>query len=128
MFFEKEKIMTFDEFMQKQKNKKFRVQLNDKKYLEKITVFVLANLIWCEKVFAQQVNTDPINKAGDTLLNIAQSFGYWVFLIMCIIDILKSVTNGDTKNILNIISKYLVAFGSFYFLPYLFNLIKPIFK
>lgn len=84
-------------------------------------------MIWCEKVLAN-TNTGPIDRVGNALLEIARSFGYWVFLIMCIIDILKSVCNGDTKNILNIISKYLVAFGSFYFLPYLFNLIKPMFQ
>lgn len=119
MLFKKEKVIPISDFLKEYKTKR---------HLEGFLAFAIVNLIHCKKVLASNPNLTPINKAGEALLSIAQEIGNWVFLIMALTEILRSVVNGDTKNVLNIICKYLVAYGSFYFLPYLFKLIRPMFQ
>ena len=119
MLFEKEKNISIPNFLNEYKTRR---------YLEGFLAFSIINLSHCKRVLAVDPNLAPINKAGNTLLGIAQEIGQWVFIIMALTEILKSVVNGDTKNVLNIICKYLVAYGSFYFLPYLFKIIRPMFQ
>lgn len=92
--------------------------------LTKKTVFVLGNLLMLERV----VYASGIDKAGNVLLGLARDLGYYICLLMCIMEIIKSLMQGDTKSIGKIIMKYIIAFGAFYMLPWLFNIIKDSFK
>lgn len=74
------------------------------------------------------VNLEPVNGAGRTLLNIVQTFGYWACLVMSVVEVAKSLVNGDTRGISRIIIKYLIGFASFYALPWMFDLIKSFFE
>lgn len=69
-----------------------------------------------------------INKAGGTLLSVMRTIGYWILLIMCIIEVLKCVANGDTKEIGKIIMKYILAFAVLFLMPWFFDLIKDVFS
>jgi hypothetical protein len=54
--------------------------------------------------------------------------GYWVLLVMCILEVLKCVANGDTKEIGKIIMKYLLAFMVLFLIPWAFDLVIGIFS
>ncbi|BDR77058.1 hypothetical protein [Clostridium tetani] len=68
-----------------------------------------------------------INSAGGALLSVVRSFGYWICLIMCGLEIIKSLMQGDTRSISKIIIKYILGFSALYFLPWLFDLIREVF-
>lgn len=96
--------------------------------LRKITVFTIASLNYMSTV--QAAATDAIAKidsAGNTFFGILQSIGYWLCLIGCIMEILKSVMNGSSKDIGKIMLKYILIFAALYLMPFAFNLIKEIF-
>lgn len=93
--------------------------------LTKKTVFILGNLLMLEKV----VYANPsIDKAGGILLGLVQNFGYWVCLIMCAVEVIRTLMQGDTKSIGKVVAKYVTGFATFYFLPWLFDIIKTCFK
>jgi hypothetical protein len=69
-----------------------------------------------------------INKAGLTILSVLRTIGYWILLIMCVIEVLKCVASGDTKEIGKIIMKYLLAFTVLFLMPWLFDLIVGVFS
>ena len=102
-----------------------KIVMEDKK-LKALTTFVIANTLMIKKATAT-TNLSKVDVAGSTLLGICRSFGYWVCLIMCIIEIIKSLTQGDTKGIGRIVAKYVIGFATFYFLPWIFDLIKTMF-
>lgn len=123
------KEMTISEFLKRNNNDMDQVAgfiLKNSK-LKKFFVVGLASLMYAEKCYAA-TNTNKIDKAGMTILNIVRTFGYWICIIMCIIEIIKSLMQGDTKSVGKIIAKYVIGFGSFFFLPWFFDVIKDIFK
>lgn len=104
---------------------------SDKK-LKIITTFVIANALMIQKAIAEtppdiEDSLGKIDAAGGTFLLICRRFAYWLCLIMCIIEILRSLMQGDTKSIGKVIFKYVLAFATLYFMPWLFNIIKSIF-
>lgn len=125
--------MSLQEFLNQAREKEemqktIERKIMQNKKLKKLSVFVLANLLYCQKVLATTADMAKIDKAGMAMLGIIRTFGYWICIIMCIIEIIKSLTAGDTKNIGKIIAKYIIAFATFYFLPWMFDVIKDIFK
>lgn len=120
-------------FLRRLKNNKIEYEeefakfvLKDKNLTRK-TVFVMANLLSVDKVVLAS-NVGAIDKAGSMLFSICKNFGYWVALIMCIIEIIKSLMQNDTKSISKIVVKYVIAYASFYFLPWIFTLIEECFR
>lgn len=74
---------------------------------------------------ATAANTEKLNNLGMELLRVAQQFGKMVFLVMGCTNIIKDAMEGANKDtILKTVVKYLVAYGSLYALPWLFNLIE----
>lgn len=125
------KTYTWDEFMDsynKRKNMELLAkEINKDNRLKKMAVFVLGSLMYADNVHAAGNTVDAITKlnaAGNTLLGVMQTIGYWVALIMCIVEILKSLSAGDTKSIGRIIVKYLMAFAGIFVLKWLFDLIR----
>lgn len=95
--------------------------------LKKLTVFTLGSLMYCNNVLANDA-ADKIDVAGWKILNIARSVGYWVCLVMCITEIIKTIMEGNAKNITKIMMKYALAFAALYFFPWILDLIKEIFS
>lgn len=121
------KTMTIPEFLEINRNKKIDIiSIRTNKKLETMFAFVLGGFMYVQNVYAVDT-TSKIDKGGLVILGVCRQIGYWACLIMCSIEIIKSLMSGDTKGITKIISKYVVGFGALYFLPWIFDLIKSIF-
>lgn len=137
----KEITMTIPQFLQYQRGEKtikdIEVEnglenmatkiMNDDR-LKKITVFTIASLNCTSTVYADTAQAvSKINNAGNAFLTIFQSVGYWLCLIGCIMEILKSVMNGSSKDVGRIMLKYILIFAALYVMPFAFKLISEIF-
>lgn len=132
-------IVYENKFLRELKNNKLKHSeemagyiLKDEKLLKK-TVFLIGNLMFMQKsVYAATTGTDiavnGINKAGGTLLTLVQNFGYWGCILCCALEVLKDLMAQNTRDIGKTIGKYAVAFGTFYFLPWVFDIIKSCFN
>ena len=131
----KEKVYTIPEFLELQRAKEntgeyiaTNIMKNNK--LKSMTTFVLSTNLYCKKAYAASTTVDAlakVNTAGSTFMSIIRTVGYWICILMCIVEILKALMQGNSKAIGNIIIKYLLAFSAFYFMPWLFDLVKDIF-
>lgn len=103
-----------------------KIMNNDR--LRKMTVFTIASLNYASTVFAgvEEANA-KVNNVGYMLFSSIQTIGYWLCLIGCIMEILKSVMNGSSKEVGKIMLKYLLIFASLYLMPFAFNFIKEAF-
>lgn len=72
---------------------------------------------------------NQIDKLGGTFLEIFKSIGYWVCIIFCFIDIIKTVMKGGkgTQDIFAVIFKNILIFASLYLVPFFFDMIKGAF-
>lgn len=96
--------------------------------LYKTIVFTIAGLNYASLVLADtSAAVGKINSAGYMILSVAQSIGYWLCLVGCIIEILKSVMNGTSKDAAKIMMKYILYFAALYLMPFAFNMIRDIF-
>lgn len=96
--------------------------------IRKMVVFTIASLNYMNTVLADTSEAVArINSAGNTFLTIFQSIGYWLCLIGCIMEILKSVMNGSSKDVGKVMMKYILIFAALYLMPFAFNLIREIF-
>lgn len=96
--------------------------------LYKILVFTIAGLNYANTVLADtSAAVSKINSAGYMILSVAQSIGYWLCLVGCIIEILKSVMNGTSKDAGKIMIKYILYFAALYLMPFAFDMIRDIF-
>ena len=92
--------------------------------LKKFVVVMLGASLYFKSVFA---STKAIDKLGWTMLGLVRDYAYWVLLLWCIIDVIKSGLGGDSKRTLPIIMKFLLIFASMYVLPNLYDAIKGAF-
>lgn len=69
---------------------------------------------------------ESIDTLGRTFVHLIQQAGYWICFAKGIVDIIKEVLRGGDKaeGIGKILVKYVLAFSSFYLLPFFFDLIK----
>lgn len=67
-----------------------------------------------------------IDNLGATFVGIIQQAGYWICFAKGLVDIIKELLKGGDKadSIGRIMFKYVLAFASFYLLPFCFDLIK----
>ena len=105
-------------------------------------IFVLANMMYSQAKAsslgqdAQEVanskalvdTTTKLTHAGNAIFGIVQTVGYWLILIMCIIEILKCLMQGDTKSIAKVMMKFGLAYASFYLFPWILDLIRTVFS
>jgi hypothetical protein len=82
--------------------------------LKKQVVFVLGSIFYVQDIVHAADGLDKIDIGGRKILAIVQKIGYWVCLVGCIIDIVKSLMQGDTRSIAKIMMKYGLAFASLY--------------
>lgn len=120
--------ITLKDILTKQQAEKIMNTMITNKMFEKFAiVFIACTLLVCKSVSAN-ADLSKVNQAGSTLLMVVRTFGYWVCLIMGIVEVIRSLLNGDTKSIAKITAKYLLGFSSFYALPWLMDIIKGIFE
>lgn len=101
--------------------------INDDR-LRRMTVFTIASLSYAQEVLADTSDAfGKINKGGLMILGLIQTVGYWLCIISCVMEILKTVMNGATKDVGKVMIKYILIFASLYLMPWLFDLIREIF-
>ena len=64
-----------------------------------------------------------IDTTGAVFLSVVMRVGYRLILIMCAIEILKSLMQGDTRGVGKILIKYLSATLALYSFPWLMDLV-----
>lgn len=101
--------------------------INADSKLKKQAIFVLGSLFYVQDAVSATGDLGKIDKAGNTILGIVRKTGYWICIVGCIIDIIKSLMQGDTKSIAKIMMKYALAFAALYIFPWMLDLIKAIF-
>lgn len=96
--------------------------------LKRLVVFTVASLNYASEVLADTSEAyAKIDRGGILILGLIQTVAYWLCIISCIMEILKTVMNGSTKDVGKIMLKYILIFASVYLMPWAFNLIKDIF-
>ncbi len=96
--------------------------------LYKVLVFTVAGLNYASAVLADTTAAvGKIDSAGSMILGVSQSIGYWLCLVGCIVEILKSVMNGTSKDAAKIMIKYILYFAALYLMPFAFDMIRDIF-
>ena len=96
--------------------------------IRKIAIFTIASLNYTSTVLADTTDAiAKINTGGFMILGIVQTIGYWLCIIGCIMEILKSVMNGSSKEVGKLMMKYILIFAALYLMPWLFDLIKEVF-
>lgn len=100
--------------------------LNNNK-IKKTLVLAIACSLIIEKIAYAEPNLQVIASAGQTLLTTAQTIGYWACLVMCIIEIIMSMLSHQSNKLKEICIKYVIAFASLYFMPWIFDFIKELF-
>lgn len=127
----KQKIISFHDFFNKENSNKLELiakKIKSNRRLERMFIFTAGSLMYAQKVLATEVKTGKITQAGVTILSICREIGYWACIIMCVMEIIRSLMQGDTKGITKIIAKYTIGFAALYMLPWMFDIIKSIFS
>ena len=92
--------------------------------MRKFTVTLLGLCLYFKTVYAAAKGIDSL---GWTLLGLVRHWAYWILLIWCIVDVIKSGLSGESKKTLPIILKYVIIFASMYLIPSIFDAIKGAF-
>lgn len=104
-------------------------QIMENPRIRRMAVFTIASINYASGVLADTTDAfGKINKGGFMILGVIQTVGYWLCVLSCIMEILKTVMNGSTKDVGKVMVKYLLIFGSLYLMPWLFDLIKAVFE
>ncbi|WP_238886363.1 hypothetical protein [Clostridium sp. YIM B02551] len=127
----KKETMTISEFlnMQDETNERrleiLASKIRKNKQLERFTVTLMACCLYAQKVLAAE---DGVDRLGNKLLFLLRKWAKWILLIMCVLECIKAGVNGDSKNILKIIMKYVLLYASLFLVPYLFDVIAESFS
>ncbi|MBU3098404.1 MULTISPECIES: hypothetical protein [Clostridium] len=103
---------------------KLSSQLTKNKKIKKFVITLLGCTLYFKNVFA---STKGIDSLGWTLLGLIRHWAYWILLIWCIVDVVKSGLSGDSKKTLPIVLKYVIIFASMYLIPVIFDAVKGAF-
>lgn len=92
-----------------------------------IFVIIIAMLLifYTSICFANDLS--KVDDAGNKILTIFRRIGFWLILIKCIQELIQCAMNGATKNIGGIVTKYILIYGAFYFVPWALRLVEGIF-
>jgi len=106
----------------------FAKKMNSTTKLQKTFIIVAGSFLYFQTVMA--ANKNPLGKIevfGKTIFGMCLTAGYWLVLVMGMIDILKSLMQGDTKGIPKIVLHYALAYAVLLLFPWMLDLIKSIF-
>ena len=92
--------------------------------LKKFNITLLGMSLYFKDVFAA---TKGIDALGWTLLGLIRHWAYWILLIWCIVEVIKSGMSGESKKTFPIIMKFVIIFASMYLIPGIFDAIKGAF-
>ena len=105
-----------------------KVEKNDKR-LYRTLVFLIALLNHPVVAYADMGEAfNRMDKLGVLVLSLLKKVGFWLCLISCILEILKSFLNSDCKDVWKIFFKYISIYSVIHFLPYAFKLISSVFE
>ncbi|MBX4259711.1 hypothetical protein KTC96_24615 (plasmid) [Clostridium estertheticum] len=99
----------------------FTNKIMKNKRLKKFTITLLGVSLYFKDVFAAAKGIDML---GWTLLGLIRRYAYWVLLIWCIGEVIKSGLGGESKKTLSIVMKYVIIFASMYIIPGVFDAIR----
>lgn len=104
-----------------------RVLKNNRGRMFIVTILAIA-LILTNNNLAYATDFAKLDAFGYKLLRMAQAFGKVIFLVLGVVNVIKETMEGANKDtILKTILKYLIAYGSLYALPFLFDLVEEAF-
>lgn len=127
----RKEIMTINEFLNMTKESDLERVLNNKKFKTIAIVGMAIGLsLLNTKVTGAAPNTDAIDRLGNTFLSLVRKSGYWICLVMGIVNCIKVGLQGGDKagDIAKVIFKYVLVFASLYLLPFLFDIVESSFK
>lgn len=135
MLLVKETTYSFSEFIQYLDSKNIRkldkevgVMLKVPK-TRKLIITLTACLMHYTPVLADVGKASAkIAQLGSEILGLCQTAGYWVCLVMCVLEIIKAGVNGDSRSISKIMAKYILLFSGLYFMPWIFDSIRDVFN
>lgn len=94
----------------------------------KLIIIVSIILIFYSSIcFAGDLNLDKLDIVGNRMLKIVWRVGYWMIVIKAIIDVIKSITQGGTKDIGGIVMKYVLMYLALFAIPWLLRLVEGVF-
>ncbi|RDY22395.1 hypothetical protein CHF27_013715 [Romboutsia maritimum] len=99
----------------------------NKKNYKRLVILVAIVLLNDTSIIFADTNLAAIDTLGSKMLEVVRVVGYWYSVIMCSVESIKAAMNGTTNNITSIIFKYSLLFGTFYFVPTIFDMIKTVF-
>lgn len=91
-----------------------------------LAFFFASVLITNKLVYAAQVDTSNIDTLCNTLLVIVKDIGYWFCIIMASKELISCIRQRRSNEVVGIVTRYTVAFTSFYGLTWIFTLIKEL--
>lgn len=118
--------ITLEDIYFNRKLERFATKVMTSKYKLAVVFMIASGFLVINTARALAVDTSKIDNLGSTILGLIRTCGYWFCLILATKEIITSLMEGNTKKIGNIVVHYLAAFGAFYALPWLFDLIKDL--
>lgn len=91
-----------------------------------VTLAISFILMSLEAHAATVGDVNSIDLLGEKFVHMIQKAGYWICFAKGLVDIIKELLKGGDKadGIGRIMFKYVLAFASFYLLPFCFDLIR----
>lgn len=125
------KSVTLKDFFNKQRLSKMEKQatliMNNPKY--KAAFIIVTGVLFA--IFLPNpalAAVNPFDAIGWKFWGYVKAFGRFACLIMAGIEIIKSLGSNDLKSIAKILFKYLIAYGVFTILPWMFDTLDREFK
>lgn len=128
--FSKEKVMTIPEYLDDYKhrhsrfNPKYISDIQRNEQFEKTVILALAMVLADMKMVYAVDMSQKIDKLGFMLLDIMRRLGYWTCIVMCAYEVVRSIADGEAKDIGRVSVKYVVGYLMLYALPWILDMIK----
>lgn len=111
-------------------NRSQRRSINHKKVLSTVSAMISLALIRLDAYASETTATvsledvkSKINEGGNYILEVGQTVGLWVAIIMAGFEIIKCIKDGDVNRVWGILTKYGMALMSLYLIEWLFKAI-----
>lgn len=97
-----------------------------KKILPMAIMMAVCIVLFSMPAFAADQLT-KLDQGGMRILTIVRRIGYWIILIKCIGDLIKSAAHGDMHAVGKIVMTYVLIYGALFFVPWALRLTEGIF-
>lgn len=92
-----------------------------------LLIVILATFLLPSISFASDIDFSGLDRGMSRVLELVRRVGYWIILIKCVSELIKSGLEGDTKNLWRIMISYILIYGALFFVPFALKLIEEIF-